>query len=368
MKISVSTDKLRDALQYVTDVIERRFTYPILSNVLFEVGEDGVLHLRATDHDLSLMADVETMSVAETGAVTIPGKKCLDVVRASSQSGEVMIHADLDGVTLTIGRSKFNLSTMPASEFPQRPNIEADATFTISTKDFVHLLQSAISTMGVGDVRPHLNGTLIELTSVHIRAVSSDGMSMCICTNKNYSVEGGEIVTALIPRKAVLELTKAFASVEDELEISVAANALVAIGSERSLITNLIESPFPAYMRIVPDASDALLKCDRSLFIQAIDQAATLADTSMRIYLDVSPDSMELMANTEAGDRAEVVIPVDFGDRSTKVAFKHDRLRRILDTFSCEEVALHLPEPRDVVRIDSDDEEELLFVVSPIRS
>ena len=94
MKISVSTDKLRDALQYVTDVIERRFTYPILSNVLFEVGEDGILHLRATDHDLSLMADVETMSVSETGAVTIPGKKCLDVVRASSQSGEVLIHAD----------------------------------------------------------------------------------------------------------------------------------------------------------------------------------------------------------------------------------------------------------------------------------
>lgn len=368
MKISVSTDKLRDTLQYVTNVIERRFTYPILSNVLFEVGEDGILHLRATDHDLSLMADVETMSVAETGAVTIPGKKCLDVVRASSQSGEVMVHADLDGVTLTIGRSKFNLSTMPAAEFPQRPAIDADATFSISTKDFAHLLQSAMSTMGSGDVRPHLNGTLIELTSVHIRAVSSDGMSMCICTNKNYSVDGGEIVTALIPRKAVLELTKAFGSMEDDLQISIAANALEVIGSERSLITNLIESPFPAYMRIVPDASDALLKCDRSLFIQAIDQAAPLADTNMRIYLDVSPDSMELMANTEAGDRAEVVIPVDFGDRSTKVAFKYDRLRRILDTFSCDEVALHLPEPRDVVRIDSTEEEELLFVVSPIRS
>ena len=368
MKISVNTDKLRDALQYVTSVIEKRFTYPILSNVLFEVDEDGILHLRATDHDLSLMADIETMSVAEAGAVTIPGKKCLDVVRASSQSGEVFIHADLDGVTLTIGRSKFNLSTMPATEFPQRPVIEADAKFTISTKDFVHLLQCATSTMGVGDVRPHLNGTLIELTSVHIRAVSSDGMSMCICTNRDYSVDGGEIVTALIPRKAVLELTKAFASADDELDVSIAGNALVAIGSERSLITNLIESPFPAYMRIVPDASDELLTCDRNSFMQAIDQASTLADTSQRIYLDVSPDSMELMANTEAGDRAEVVIPVDFGDRSTKVAFKHDRLRRILDTFSCEDVSLHLPEPRDVVRIDSAQEEDLLFVVSPIRS
>ncbi len=368
MEITVRAEALRDTLQYVTSVIEKRFTYPILTNVLFEANGDGTMNLRATDHDLSLMATLDLSDVQSSGEVTIPGKKALDIVRASAYSGDIHIKASGEEATMTIGRSTFRLSTMPASEFPQKPTIDPEANFDIDTTDFVHLLQSSVSTMGVGDVRPHLNGTLLELTPAHIRTVSSDGMSMCICTNKDYHVNGEDVVTALIPRKAVLELIRAFSGHSGQLSVAITSKALYVSGTERSLITNLIESPFPAYMRIVPDRAEAQLKCDRVAFIHAIDQAATLADTSQRIYLDVSPDSMELVANTEAGDRAQVRIPVDFGEHSAKVAFKHDRIRRILDTFGCDEVIVHLPEPIEVVRIDSDQQEELLFVVSPIRT
>ena len=368
MKLTINSEKLRDALQYVTDVIEKRFTYPILTNVLFEADEEGVLHLRATDHDISLMADIEVEQLEASGAVTIPGKKCLDVVKTASESSEVMIDATGENAVLTIGRSTFKLATMAATEFPAPPTIEADAEFSVQTKVFVHLLQSAASCMGVGDVRPHLNGTLLELTSLHFRSVASDGMSMCLCTDTDNTWKGDENVTALVPRKAVLELIRSYSAAEGDLNVSIAENVFKVEGLGRTLITNLIGSPFPAYMRVIPDASEAILRCDRQAMIRGLDQAATLSDQSQRVYMEIEEDHIKILATTEAGDRADVQFPVEFTDGSTKVAFKHDRLRRILEAFDCEEVILHLPEPRDVVRIESEQQEDLLFVVSPIRS
>jgi len=368
MKFTINTEKLRDALQYVTNVIEKRFTYPILTNVLFDVDENNLLRLRATDHDISLMAEIEVENLEAAGSVTIPGKKCLDVVRTAANSSEVMIDATGDSAVLTIGRSTFKLATMPAAEFPAAPTVESQADFSVQIKVFIHLLQSAASSMGVGDVRPHLNGTLIELTSVHFRSVASDGMSMCICTDTDNTWDGDENVTALVPRKAVLELIRSYSASDGDLNVSIAENVFRVEGLGRTLVTNLIGSPFPAYMRVVPDASNAILRCDRTAMIRGLDQAATLSDQSQRVYFEVEKDHVKILATTEAGDRADVQVPAEFTADSTKVAFKHDRLRRILDAFNCEEVILHLPEPRDVVRIESDQQEDLLFVVSPIRS
>jgi len=522
MKFTINTEKLRDALQYVTNVIEKRFTYPILTNVLFDVDENNTLRLRATDHDISLMAEIEVENLEAAGSVTIPGKKCLDVVRTAANSSEVMIDATGDSAILTIGRSTFKLATMPAAEFPAAPTVESQADFSVQIKVFIHLLQSAASSMGVGDVRPHLNGTLIELTSVHFRSVASDGMSMCICTDtdntwggdenvtalvprkavleliRSYSASDGDLnvsiaenvfrveglgrtlitnligspfpaymrvvpdasdsilrcdrtamirgldqaaptvesqadfsvqikvfihllqsaassmgvgdvrphlngtlieltsvhfrsvasdgmsmcictdtdntwggdenVTALVPRKAVLELIRSYSASDGDLNVSIAENVFRVEGLGRTLITNLIGSPFPAYMRVVPDASDSILRCDRTAMIRGLDQAATLSDQSQRVYFEVEKDHVKILATTEAGDRADVQVPAEFTADSTKVAFKHDRLRRILDAFDCDEVILHLPEPRDVVRIESDQQKDLLFVVSPIRS
>lgn len=368
MKFTINNENLRDALHYVNNVIEKRFTYPILTNVLFEVDDEGMLNLRATDHDISLMATVQVDSITEAGSVTIPGKKCLDVLRAASSDSEIVVDVAAEKANLRIGHSSFKLATMPAAEFPEPPAVEAEAEFTIDTKDFVRLLQSAASSMGVGDVRPHLNGTLIELTSVHVRAVASDGMSMCICTDTNYSIDTTETIKALVPRKAVLELIRAYSGTEGELSIAIAANVFRVEGLGKTLVTNLIGSPFPAYMRVVPEASDAILRCDRDAFIRSLDQAATLSDQSQRIYIDVEAEQIKILATTEAGDRAEVQMPVEFSKESTKVAFKHDRLRRLVEAFECDEVLFHLPDPRDVVRIESDQQPELLFIVSPVKS
>lgn len=367
MKFKLECRKLMENLQFVTSVIERKFTYPILTNVLVEAHEDGTLNFRATDHDMSLVATIDALEVIEPGTITVPGKKFLDVIGSVDGANDAVFSIGEKGAEVSIGRSEFQLATMPAQEFPEEPLVSDEVQFSIPSKDFIHLLRAASSSMGVNDLRQYFNGALLEATSSHIRTVATDGMCMCICTNKDTKISGDSVVHALIPRKAVQEISKAYQGEDGDLEIHIGSNVLRVVGQERSVTTNLIEIPFPPYMRVVPSASNTVLKCDRGSLVAAINQALTLADEQQKIFFAIEGEMLKVTANSEAGDHAEIEVPVDFDSEPLNIIFRHDRLHSMLNTFDAEEVEFHIRDASESVRVEAQQNDDLLFVVSPIR-
>ena len=368
MKFKVDLKQLGDALGYVSDVLERRFTYPILTNVLVDVDRDGRVQLRATDHDMTLVAVLEAEEVVEPGSITMPGRRSLDVVNSIGAQGSIVEMSTVtSGVLLKVGRSEFLLATMPVEDFPPSTNIVDPMQISVAAEDFMALLRAATSSMAQNDVRRYLNGTLLELTSRHLRTVASDGMMMCVCTDTTINGDSDSVVQVIVPRKAVLQLTRGFSGEEGSVTLSIGNNALSVDGGRRALTTNYVDAKWPPYATVIPKPSEVVLKCSREALEQAIRQAATLSDEGLKVYFNVEKDTMKVSASTEVGDRAEVVIPVDFGDNATNVIFRHDRIRNMLSSMDCEEVAFHVPNPTEAVRVDSDEQEKLIFVVSPIR-
>ena len=188
-----------------------------------------------------------------------------------------------------------------------------------------------------------------------------------MCTNNEIQIDTDSVIQALLPRKAVLELVRGFSGEEGTLTMSIGTNAVSVKSENLTLTTNLIDKPFPAYMRVVPEESDKVLNCDRESLLRGITQASTLSDEGLKVFLNADRDLMTITANTEVGDRAEVKVPVDFGDNSTNVIFRHDRLRSVLGTFDSEDVCFHIPSPTEAVRVDSKSQSDIVFVVSPIR-
>ncbi|MCY3885477.1 MAG: DNA polymerase III subunit beta [Gammaproteobacteria bacterium] len=368
MKFKVDLKELGDALGYVSDVLERRFTYPILTNVLIDVDRDGQVRLRGTDHDMTLIAVLEAEDVVEPGAVTIPGRRSLDVVNSIGVQGSIAeISTVSSGVLLKVGRSDFLLATMPVDDFPPATNIVDPVRITLTVDDFMVLLRAATSSMAQNNVRRQLNGTLLELTSTHIRTVATDGMMMCVCTNTAIQGDSDSVIQVIVPRKAVLELVRGFGSESGSVTLSIGSNAISVEGERRALTTNYVDSKFPPYQPAIPQPSEAVLKCSREALERAIRQAATLSDEGHKVYFNVERDTMKVSASTEVGDRADVVIPVDYGENSTNVIFRHDRIRNMLASLDCEVVSFHIRNPTESVRVDSEEQENVLFVVSPIR-
>src|SRR5512138_3511140 len=116
MEITVSKFDLLKELTATQGVVERKTTIPILSNFLFEAGDDK-LTITATDLDLSLRTSCN-VKVKKEGSCTIPARKLYDYVKLLPE-GEISIKLlENHWVNIRSGRSNTKMVGMARANFP----------------------------------------------------------------------------------------------------------------------------------------------------------------------------------------------------------------------------------------------------------
>jgi DNA polymerase-3 subunit beta len=78
MHFTISRESFLKPLQLVSGVVERRQTLPVLSNVLL-VLEGEQLSLTGTDLEVELIGRVMVSESKQSGSVTVPARKLLDI-------------------------------------------------------------------------------------------------------------------------------------------------------------------------------------------------------------------------------------------------------------------------------------------------
>ena len=200
MKIIAKREVILAPLQAVIGVVERRQTMPILANVLL-AAKGGKLSITATDLEVELVASSE-VDVQRDGEVTVPGRKLLDICRALPEGAEITLTPRRRADDVRAKRSRFTLSTLPASEFPTVEEINAQQTLKVAQKDFKRLLDKTHFSMAQQDVRYYLNGMLLETSAKMLRTVATDGHRLALCEID--LPEGGNAgQQVIIPRKGV---------------------------------------------------------------------------------------------------------------------------------------------------------------------
>ena len=89
MKFSMDRSALLGALGHVQNVVERRNTIPILSNVLMN-AEDGRISFVATDLDIEV-SESTPANIDAPGNVTAPAHTLHDIVRKLPDGSEVSL-------------------------------------------------------------------------------------------------------------------------------------------------------------------------------------------------------------------------------------------------------------------------------------
>ena len=261
MKFNAAREALLKPLQAVIGVVERRQTMPILSNVLL-VARDGQLSVTATDLEVELVAqaDVDTES---GGEVTVSGRKLLDICKALPEGTEVSISVSGEKLGVRGGRSKFNLATLPAAEFPIVEDIKAGQSITVSQEALGRLIEKTHFSMAQQDVRYYLNGMLLETGGGQLRAVATDGHRLAL---SQADVEGNvDEQQVIVPRKGVLELQRLMSG-EGDLNIELGANHIRIQLDGIRFTSKLIDGRFPEYERVIPKESSNELLADRGAF------------------------------------------------------------------------------------------------------
>ena len=113
----IARDALLKPLQAVSGIVERRHTLPILANVLLEQRE-GRLFVTATDLEMQITA--ESLMDGKAGqATTVGARKLQDLLRALPDDATLTVDVASSKMTVRAGRSRFNLQTLPAADYPR---------------------------------------------------------------------------------------------------------------------------------------------------------------------------------------------------------------------------------------------------------
>ena len=162
MKFIIERAVLLKTLGHVQNIVERRNTVPVLSNVRIEANNQGI-SFKATDMDTEITEIVDA-KILENGAITAPAHMMYDIVRKLSDGSEVeLVYPDeKDQLSIASGRSKFSLSTIGVEDFPAISTDALPTSFVMKReelKDVIDRTQFAASTE---ETRYYLNGLYIH--------------------------------------------------------------------------------------------------------------------------------------------------------------------------------------------------------------
>ena len=364
MKLTAEREKLLAPLQAVIGVVERRQTMPVLANVLLGVRE-GQLAITASDLEVELVAATE-VSVHQAGDITVPGRKFLDILRALPEKASVSVSVEAEKVVIKAGRSRFSLTTLPAAEFPVIDDINAQQTVKIPRKELLRLLEKTHFSMAQQDVRYYLNGMLLEIDAMSLRAVATDGHRLALCETE-LAAKAKTSQQVIVPRKGVLELQRVLTD-EGTAEIAIGTNHVRCQIGDVRFTSKLIDGRFPDYSRVIPAAAPNAIHADRDVLRQALQRAAILSNEKYRgIRITVKKNMLTVQAHNPEQEEAEEEIEVKYEGNDLEVGFNVNYLLDALAVIDGQEVELGLTDSNSSCLIRSPGNASARYVVMPMR-
>ena len=205
MNTELSVEELIEPLQTVIGVVEKKQTLPILSHVLIQL-KGNKLTLTTTDMELEISASNKIKSDVEV-TFTIYAKDLIDIVRKLPEKTQIKFKIEENKVYLNANKNTFELNTFNHLDFPALPKTQNSSIIKIKQDTLKELIENTSFSMGNQDIRAYLNGLFFELNKDSLTVVATDGHRLSIGeVNQESSLE--EKKTVILPRKAVLELTK----------------------------------------------------------------------------------------------------------------------------------------------------------------
>lgn len=364
-ELSISKQQLLTPLLTVAGAVDKKQSLTILSNILLKLVDNQLL-LTATDLEIEITCRIPCISQNQTGLVTIPVKKMIDIVRSLEDDANPTIAFKSGVVSIKEGRSQFKLATLPADDYPVSADEVNEIEFSISRIALIHLLQSTYFAMSQQDVRAYLNGLLFELDAQSLTVVATDGHRMAICRLPcQVSTQHHRL---LLPKKGAQEILRLLNNVTDEqILVSAGKNHFKLITEQYTFSSKLIEARFPPYLRAIPRYQDKQVVIDRDLLKRALSRIIILANEKLRaVLLHVQPDQLTLIANNQEQEEAIESVPAQTQGDELTIGINANYLLDVLNHVVEGPVRLSLSNTDSSILVESANDENYQYIIMPM--
>jgi DNA polymerase III subunit beta len=367
MRFTISREKLQEGLAAVAASIPSKTTLPVLANILMETTDRGI-RLSGTDLDIAVSSEV-TADVEVAGAVTVPGKRLIEIARELLPAPVRISATGEQRITVDCGRTKFKLLGIPRDEFPSFPAIRFTDGWRIKSVELQKLISHTAFAVSSEESRPILNGVLWELRPDQMRMVATNGHRLA---KMDVPVSSGGATSSdlIVPPKALDQVSRLFPP-EEDLEIARGDNHLGFRSPVTAVYTRLIEGPYPNYDQVIPQGNDKVAIIDKIALSGALRRMAIVAiDTTHRIRMSLNAGSVKVSVQSPDLGEAQDELPIRYTGDPLDIGFNAGYLLEVLRHMPTDDVKMTFKHPERAATVEPEgwsDPAKFLCLVMPLR-
>jgi len=366
MHVSVRAKDLARILSTVRPAVATRSTMPILGMILLD-GRDG--RLTASGCTLDTWAtDYAPAEIMASGGRAFPADTLSAIVKSLPGEADVALRDTDDGsgrVALAAGRTRINLATLPADDFP---TFDTATSFSDTlTADVVRrMIVDTQFACNVDDSRYYMRGVHLTVASNRLQASVSDG-HRAFRVDAEVPAGLASMPAITVPRDTQAAIAKVLDGADGEVAIRVSASRIVVGVGSRVFASKLVDGVYPDLDRVMtplarPNSADVA----REDLAAALRRVLAIQEDKMPLVAIAFADGeLRLRARGQSSDSADAV-DAEVAGSAFEDGINGKYLLEHLAVMTGTTVALEAGKPGDPWRL-IDGESADVHIVMPMR-
>ena len=306
MKLTIEQADFTTALKKLTGVAPAKSTIPILQNVLIKAQGEKVT-FTATNHDIEVT--VTSAATIETeGATTVPFKMLSDVVVKTKKGALVTVDFDGRSVAVRSGRTRANLATLDAQDFPHMASNEYEVTLDIAAHELQDLFDKTAFAASTDESRYYLKGVYLTQDDGRMTGVATDGHRLALWR----SSVADDFPSVIVPSGTIAAL---HLPESGDVAVSISETKIRFAMDDWVMVSKVIDGMYPDYKRIIPQCGGSVAKFSGQDLKAAVDRVGVVLDkVSNAVVFDVTQEGIALSGHSGSNSVEDFVDAALEGD------------------------------------------------------
>lgn len=383
MRITFERQTLIDAIDRSMCAVSDRNAIPVVEGIRFKTEKNGRCSLTTYDLEKGYYTELDCR-VEEAGNYVINATKLFRIVKTMPDLYVTIEVSEKCAVTVTSGRSKFELHAMQGDAFPNLPAFRGDHGFVIESEVLKRIItQTSFAVASSNESRVMLGGAYFTLNGDKMKVVSCDGNRLAlrekVCKVENQNVDGSELELAfIVPGRTIGQLARLISDTETVKVILARKHVIFSLENE-TFFSRLIDSEYIDYERVIPKKRETVVHISRQAMISSLERASLVTEDrtpgQAKAYVKASFEDDVLRLNSVSVNGSVYdEIPTTKEGADTVVGFNCRYLLDSLRACDTDEVELVLNGQLTSIVIlpvygekEQDAGENFLYMVSPVR-
>lgn len=362
MKFKADKAALTAGINTVIRSVPTRCTISIFECILIKADDRG-LTITANDLETVIETRVDADVMAD-GLIAVDAKLFNEIIRKMPDRDITFTSDEKFNVKLRAGKSSFSIAGRDGNEFSGIPDVDdTNNAITIPQGFLRDIIQSTIFATNPSDSNRMMGSEYFEVKDGVFSVTALDGHRIA---RRRAKTTVSNPVKAIIPCKALSDISRLLSSDDDTIDISVSNNHAVFEFGETIMVARLVGGTYFDTDRMTSYDSFITVTADRNHLISVMERALlfTKEGNTKPVIWDITDNEIQFSIRSNVGDMNETM-DVEKNGEDLSIGFNPKFMLDALRAIPDDVVTLHMISGKAPCFI-RDEDDTYLYLVLPV--